>query len=41
MCGKPWENPGFPQTLQELKKSAPGAGRPAEALEFWKIYTAP
>ena len=33
MCGKPWENPSFPQTLQGGKKSAPGAGRPAEALE--------
>ena len=41
MCGKPWENPSFPQTLQGEKKSAPGAGRPAEALECWKIYTAP
>ena len=41
MCGKPWENPSFPQTLQGGKKSAPGAGRPAEALECWKIYTAP
>lgn len=41
MCGKPWENPGFPQTSQGGKKSAPGAGRPAEALECWKIYTAP
>ncbi len=41
MCGKPWENPGFPQTSQGKKKSAPGAGRPAEALECWKIYTAP
>ena len=33
MCGKPWENPSFPQTLQGGKKSASGAGRPAEALE--------
>ena len=41
MCGKPWENPSFPQTLQGEKKSAPGAGRPAEALECWKNYTAP
>lgn len=41
MCGKPWENPSFPQTLQGEKKSAPEAGRPAEALECWKIYTAP
>ena len=41
MCGKPWENPSFPQTSQGEKKSAPGAGRPAEALECWKIYTAP
>jgi hypothetical protein len=41
MCGKPWENPGFPQTSQGEKKSAPGAGRPAEALECWKNYTAP
>ena len=41
MCGKPWENPSFPQTSQGKKKSAPGAGRPAEALECWKIYTAP
>ena len=22
MCGKPWENPGFPQTSQGKKKSA-------------------
>ena len=41
MCGKPWENLSFPQTSQGEKKSAPGAGRPAEALECWKIYTAP
>ena len=41
MCGKPWENPSFPQTSQGKKKSAPGAGRPAEALGCWRIYTAP
>ena len=33
--------PGFSTNLAGRKKSAPGAGRPAEALECWKIYTAP
>ena len=40
------ENSGFPTVfhtwfLPGEKKSAPEAGRPAEALECWKIYTAP
>ena len=33
-------NPGF-STNSQGKKKRPGAGRPAEALECWKIYTAP
>ena len=39
-----WKTVGRPEVSVSFAwktKCAPGAGRPAEALEFWKIYTAP
>ena len=44
-CGKPWENPSFPQfshpEKKHKKKSASRADWPAEAHECRKNYTAP
>ena len=39
-----WKTVGRPETSASFAgktKCAPGAGRPAEALECWKNYTAP
>ena len=39
-----WKTVGRPEASASFAgktKCAPGAGRPAEALECWKIYTAP
>lgn len=35
------ERPEASASFAGKTKCAPGAGRPAEALECWKIYTAP